>query len=170
LLTVAGGEWVNRLEELLGLSSVGDVVLDGEVVVVTADGRADFELLAARVHGPRRDPDAHRVTFFVFDVLQLNGRELANEPWRARREILERLDLVARTAAPPDLHRGPKMVRPCSTPPDPSGPRGRCRKVRTPCTGLGGLGSGAKPSTRWWRRCRWRAGVPLRQDGPAGCC
>jgi hypothetical protein len=26
-----GGEWVNRLEELLGLSSVGDVVLDGEV-------------------------------------------------------------------------------------------------------------------------------------------
>jgi hypothetical protein len=36
----AGGEWVNGLEELVGLSSVGDVVLDGEAVVVTADGQA----------------------------------------------------------------------------------------------------------------------------------
>jgi bifunctional non-homologous end joining protein LigD len=93
----AGGEWVHRLEELGSLSSVGDVVLDGEVVVVTADGRADFELLSGRVHGPRRDPDAHRVTFFVFDVLQLNGRELANEPWQARRQILDDLDIATPT-------------------------------------------------------------------------
>jgi bifunctional non-homologous end joining protein LigD len=64
-----GGEWVDRLPELeAGLSSVGDVVLDGEVVVLTADGRADFELLGARIHGRRHNPDSHSVTFFVFDI------------------------------------------------------------------------------------------------------
>jgi hypothetical protein len=31
----------------------GDVVLDGEVAVITADGRADSDLLAGWVHGPR---------------------------------------------------------------------------------------------------------------------
>jgi ATP-dependent DNA ligase len=93
----AGGEWVDRLHELDCLSSVGDVVLDGEVVVLTAEGRADFELLAARVHGPRRTDDSHRVTFFVFDVLQLDCRELSNKPWRARRQILDDLDVAAQT-------------------------------------------------------------------------
>jgi ATP-dependent DNA ligase len=63
----AGGEWANRLAELeAGLSSLGDVVIDGEVVVLTADGRADFELLAARIHGRRHDPDSDPVTFFCF--------------------------------------------------------------------------------------------------------
>jgi hypothetical protein len=88
---------VDRLPELDGLSSVGDVVLDGEVVVLTADGRADFELLGARIHGRRRNPDGHPVTFFVFDVLQFAGEDLTDEPWRARREILDDLDLPART-------------------------------------------------------------------------
>jgi hypothetical protein len=32
------------------------------VVVVTADGRADFELLSVRVHGPRQTDDSHPVT------------------------------------------------------------------------------------------------------------
>ena len=53
----AGTEWTERLRELASLTSLGDVVLDGEVVVVTPDGRADFELLGARIHGGRHDPD-----------------------------------------------------------------------------------------------------------------
>jgi hypothetical protein len=75
---------VDRLHELDGLSSLADdVVLDGEVAVVTADGRADFELLATRVHGPRHTNDGRPVTFFVFDVLQFAGRNQTDEPWRA---------------------------------------------------------------------------------------
>jgi ATP-dependent DNA ligase len=93
----AGSEWVDRLPELAGLASVGDVVLDGEVVVLTADGEADFELLATRIHGRRHDPDSQPVTFFVFDVLQFGGRDLNDEPWRARRQILDDLDLVGRS-------------------------------------------------------------------------
>jgi ATP-dependent DNA ligase len=82
----AGGEWVDRLGELeAGLSSIGDVVLDGEVVVLTADSWADFELLAARIHGRRHNLEGHPVTFFVFDVLQSAGRDLTDQPWQARR-------------------------------------------------------------------------------------
>jgi ATP dependent DNA ligase domain len=66
----AGTEWTDRLPELAGLTALGDVVLDGEVVVVTPDGRADFELLGARIHGSRHDPHSQPVTFYVFDVLQ----------------------------------------------------------------------------------------------------
>jgi hypothetical protein len=36
----------------VGLSSVGDVVLQGEVVVLTADGGADLELLTTRLQPP----------------------------------------------------------------------------------------------------------------------
>jgi bifunctional non-homologous end joining protein LigD len=60
----AGGEWVNRLGELeAGPSTLDDLVLDSEVVVLTADGRADFELLAARIHSRRHNPDRHPVPF-----------------------------------------------------------------------------------------------------------
>jgi bifunctional non-homologous end joining protein LigD len=92
-----GGEWVGRLDELDSLSSVGDVVLDGEVVVVTTDGRADFELLGARIHGRRHTPARPLVTFYVFDVLQLDGRDLTDQPWTERRRVLEGLDLAACT-------------------------------------------------------------------------
>jgi hypothetical protein len=90
----AGGEWVDRLPEFDSLGTVSDVVLDGEVVVFTADGRANFELLGARIRGRRHNPDSHPVTFFVFDVLQFAGRDLSDEPWRACRQILDDLDLV----------------------------------------------------------------------------
>ena len=77
----AGTEWTDRLPELASLTALGDVVLDGEVVVVTPDGRADFELLGARIHGPRYDPHSQPVTFYVFDVLQFGHRDLRDQPW-----------------------------------------------------------------------------------------
>ncbi len=73
------------------------MVLDGEVVVLTADGRADFELLSARIHGRRQHPDRHPATFFVFDVLQLADQDLTDQPWQIRRPILDDLDLSARS-------------------------------------------------------------------------
>jgi hypothetical protein len=88
---------VDRLPELDSLSKLGDEVLNGEVVVLTTDGRADFELLGARIHGRRHNPHVRPVTFFVFDVLQFGDRDLTDEPWRARQQILDDLDLVARS-------------------------------------------------------------------------
>ncbi len=93
----AGGEWTGRLPELDGLASLGDVVLDGEVVVVTPSGRADFELLGARIHGRRQSFDAHPVTFFVFDALETDGVDVRERPWSARRRILDDLDFAGCT-------------------------------------------------------------------------
>ena len=73
----AGTEWTDRLLELASLASLGEVVLDGEVVVVTADGRADF------------DP--------AFDkVVQLGGRDIGLIGVDRRAEVwfLEKLYLL----------------------------------------------------------------------------
>jgi hypothetical protein len=73
------------------------VVLDGEVVVTTPDGRADFELLGSRMHGDHRAPRSHLVTLYVFDVLETGGVDVRGRPWSARREILDDLDLAGCT-------------------------------------------------------------------------
>jgi ATP-dependent DNA ligase len=73
---------------------LGDVVLDGELVV-RLDGRADFSTLMARLH-----PAASRVerlarhtpaTYVVFDVLAADGTDLTGEPFAARRDRLAAL-------------------------------------------------------------------------------
>jgi ATP-dependent DNA ligase len=48
-----------------------DLVLDAGIVVVAPDGRADFDLLGARLNGRRGTP---RATFYVFDVLRAGVR------------------------------------------------------------------------------------------------
>jgi bifunctional non-homologous end joining protein LigD len=101
-----GGDYTARLPELQLLSGLGNVVLDGELVVVAEDGRADFELLSRRVNGRnRRLTGEHAVTVYVFDVLRRDDHDLCGEPWAARRACLEQLELagarsgVARTVS-----------------------------------------------------------------------
>jgi bifunctional non-homologous end joining protein LigD len=72
-----------------------DVLLDGEAVALD-DGRPSFPRVVERVHvtDPRRAAQLARdcpVTLFVFDVLRLADRDLTQQPWRERREVLERL-------------------------------------------------------------------------------
>ncbi|MFN8194418.1 MAG: non-homologous end-joining DNA ligase [Nocardioidaceae bacterium] len=75
-----------------------DVLLDGEVVALV-DGAPSFGALADRMHVARADRAARLaestpVTFLVFDVLRLDGRDLTREPLTRRREILEGLELA----------------------------------------------------------------------------
>jgi bifunctional non-homologous end joining protein LigD len=87
------------LPELQTLSGLEDSVIDGELVVVTADGRADFDLLSTRVNGRNtRLTVEHPVTLYAFDLLRQNGRDLCDEPWTARQAILDRLDLPRTTS------------------------------------------------------------------------
>jgi bifunctional non-homologous end joining protein LigD len=68
-------------------------------VVVTEDGRADFELLSRRVNGGNRRPTAeHPIGLYVFDVLRHDGRDVCGEPWTARRAILNQIELSERTS------------------------------------------------------------------------
>ena len=75
-------------------ASVGDALLDGEIVAI-ADGRPSFELLQSRMH-VRSAADARKlaaatpVTFVVFDVLRRYGVDLTARPYSERRATLER--------------------------------------------------------------------------------
>lgn len=83
------------------LSSVGaavgsrSVVLDGEIVALDADGRPSFTRLQRRWPQQRR-PRAELlravpVRLMAFDVLAVDGRDLTDEPYARRREVLESL-------------------------------------------------------------------------------
>jgi bifunctional non-homologous end joining protein LigD len=61
-------------------------VLDGELVVVDAAGRADAAGLAARLRGE----DGPAVSYLVFDILVLDGRQLIGDALVKRRQALRR--------------------------------------------------------------------------------
>ena len=74
-----------------------DLLLDGEVVVFD-DGLPSFGALAERMHvrNARRATalaETRPVTYLVFDVLRLDGRDLLREPLEVRRAVLESLEL-----------------------------------------------------------------------------
>lgn len=75
-----------------------DVLVDGEVIALNARGLPDFRVLQHRMH-VRRAADAARLaeeipaTLMVFDLLRLDGEDLAGRPLAERRELLEGLGL-----------------------------------------------------------------------------
>jgi bifunctional non-homologous end joining protein LigD len=86
---------VRRLSRQIGPR---DAVLDGELVVFDPQGRPSFELLQQRIHQTseaivRRRMKTHPVVYMIFDLLYLDGRDLVDEPYAARRELLEGLGL-----------------------------------------------------------------------------
>lgn len=82
--------------ELAGLArAVPDAVLDGEIVALTTAGPS-FGALAERMHvtdpaRARRMADTTPVTYLVFDLLRLEGRDLCPLPYTDRRAALEEL-------------------------------------------------------------------------------
>jgi bifunctional non-homologous end joining protein LigD len=99
--------------ELGGLSLPADSLLDGEMVVLDSAGRPSFTVLAERMH-VREPARAARlaatlpVTYMIFDVLRLGGRDLTRLPYGTRRERLERLGLAGpHWMVPPSFSDGP---------------------------------------------------------------
>ena len=62
-------------------------VLDGEVVVVDADGRLDRDELARRLSGAAGRP----LSYLAFDLLHLDGRSLLALPLDRRRQLLRQV-------------------------------------------------------------------------------
>jgi bifunctional non-homologous end joining protein LigD len=165
-----GGDYTARLPELQVLSGLGDVVLDGELVVVTDDGRADFELLSSRVNGRNRRLDSgHPVTFYVFDLLRHKARNLCGEPWTGRRAILDQLDLARKTAG---------IVRTVSYSVDGEAMHQATLAVRAEGTVSKKMASVYLPGqrVRWWTKTKhrrtstfevvgWRPSTPFRPGG-----
>ncbi len=90
-LTSRGGkDLTGTFPELAALADAvaGDAVLDGEIVALDERGRPDFALLQRRAGG---DGAEVPVKLLLFDVLEADGRSLLDEPYTARREVLEGL-------------------------------------------------------------------------------
>jgi bifunctional non-homologous end joining protein LigD len=63
-------------------------LFDGEIVALEKSGRSSFQLLqTAHAAGQRRPP----IRFYIFDLLNLEGKNLAGLPLFQRKEILQRL-------------------------------------------------------------------------------
>ena len=90
LFTRSGLEWTSRMPLIvreLGRLKVEGAVLDGEVVVLDADGQSSFAKLQAAFD----EGASHPMTYFVFDLLHLNGHNLRHEPLVERKQILEQM-------------------------------------------------------------------------------
>jgi bifunctional non-homologous end joining protein LigD len=73
-----------------------DLLLDGELVVLDAEGRPSFQALQARA-GLSRPEEIERAaaerpaTLFAFDLLALGGHDLRSLPLRTRKDLLARV-------------------------------------------------------------------------------
>lgn len=92
VLSRRGTDLTGRLPELAVLAGAlaRGTVLDGELVVLDADGRVDFEGMRRRGFG---QASPGRLVFVAFDVLALAGEEVMARRWEARRAMLVDLGL-----------------------------------------------------------------------------
>jgi len=66
---------------------VPNCVIDGEVVALDEEGRSSFQLLQALEIEGRKAP----LRFYVFDLLELNGKSLRGLPLEQRKQILAKV-------------------------------------------------------------------------------
>ena len=90
IYTRNGLDWTGRMPDIARAAEklpVKAALLDGEVVVLNESGGTSFaDLQAAFEEGAK-----HRLTYFAFDLLHLDGRNTRELPLLQRKEILERL-------------------------------------------------------------------------------
>jgi bifunctional non-homologous end joining protein LigD len=85
-----GHDWSKQLPaiaEAMQALPVRSAVLDGEGVICDPDGKSDFDRMRA-CFSRQGAPEAF---LYAFDVLELDGRDLRNEPWARRRALLVQL-------------------------------------------------------------------------------
>lgn len=71
-----------------------EALLDGEIVVLEADGRSSFERLQQRMHIERPTLGLlrnHPVVYYIFDLLYCDGFDLRESPLRERKRLLRQL-------------------------------------------------------------------------------
>jgi bifunctional non-homologous end joining protein LigD len=90
LLTRTGLDWTHRMKTIAALVKAlpaEQAILDGEVVVLAENGSTSFADLQAAFQEGVRKP----LTYFVFDLLHLNGHSTRGLPLVERKKLLERL-------------------------------------------------------------------------------
>jgi bifunctional non-homologous end joining protein LigD len=90
LLTRTGLNWTHRMKTLaaeVATLPAESFIADGEVVVLAADGTTSFADLQAAFQEGGSKP----LSYFLFDLLHLNGHDLRNLPLRERKALLATL-------------------------------------------------------------------------------
>ena len=91
LLTRSGLDWTTRFGSAIQAALLAldckDVILDGELVVLSPKGVASFSLLQADLSDGRSD----RLVYYIFDLLQLNSMSWMNKPLLERKVRLKKL-------------------------------------------------------------------------------
>lgn len=90
LITRNHNDWTARMPGIVqaaGQLQVQQAVLDGEVVVVQANGTTDFQAL----QNAFREGQVQQIKYMVFDLLYLNGQSLIERPLEERKAILKEL-------------------------------------------------------------------------------
>jgi len=90
LITRNGKDWTAKFPSIAAAVSelkVESALLDGEVAALAADGRTSFQALQTALSDGRTD----RLTYFVFDLLHLNGKDLSDRPLDERKRALRKL-------------------------------------------------------------------------------
>jgi bifunctional non-homologous end joining protein LigD len=88
LLTRSGLDWTARMTSIaaeVARLPAANATLDGEVVVLASDGTTSFAGLQAAFQNDAKNPP---LTYFVFDLLHLNGHNTRNLPLRERKALL----------------------------------------------------------------------------------
>jgi len=86
-----GKDWTDRMPDVaraLAKLDAKSAIFDGEVVVLREDGVSDFQRLQNALGSGGDDDD---LTYFVFDLLERDGRDLRREPLEERKRALEDL-------------------------------------------------------------------------------
>ena len=95
LLTRGGLDWTakfgDRIPHALAALPVDTAIIDGELVVENGAGASDFSALQADLSAGRTD----RFVYYVFDLLYLDGHDLARVPLVQRKQQLEQLVAAA---------------------------------------------------------------------------
>ena len=97
LFTRSGLDWTKRLSPIAAAFDipVERAIFDGELVVIK-DNRANFSELQADLASSRKS----RLSYYVFDLLFLEGFDLRGSPLAERKRVLEMLFKETKLASP----------------------------------------------------------------------
>ena len=89
VFTRRGNDWTNRFKKIAADAwhiNAGSAIIDGEVVVPSADGTTDFSVLQNELKGRSTN-----TVMVAFDLLYLNGYDLRKLPLFERKALLKKL-------------------------------------------------------------------------------
>ena len=94
IITRGGHDWTHRFRAIAAAAKelgVGTAILDGEAVVLNAEGQSDFGALQRSLGGRGGKRSSTESILFAFDLLYFDGHDLTKTELSVRRHLLEDL-------------------------------------------------------------------------------